>query len=104
MFPSARVGYGTFQLIGVPGILDSGLRITKEEIFTEIKTVLSRNGIQKIDFFLVFESMKDDSRKINICMQSIIEVFGDNIRQSVLVLTTKWGRVDEDERKGLIGY
>jgi GTP-binding protein EngB required for normal cell division len=104
MFPSARIGYDTFQLIDVPGILDSGLRITKEEIFTEIKAVLLRNGIQKINCFLVFESMKDDSRKINISMQSIIEVFGDNIRQSVLVLTTKWDRVDEDEREGLIDY
>jgi GTP-binding protein EngB required for normal cell division len=96
MFPKDRIGYDTFKLIDVPGTFDSGLRITKEEIFSEIKTVLMNNGIKELDCIIMFESMKDDSRKLNITMQTIIEVFGESVRKSILVLTTKWDTIDDD--------
>ena len=104
MFQNLRVGYDTFQLIDVPGILDSGLRITKEEIFAKIKRILLKKGIQQIDAILVFESMKDDARKIGISMEALIKVFGEKVKESILVLTTKWDRVEEEEHERLINY
>ena len=104
MFPHLRPGYDTFQLIDVPGILDSGLRITKEEIFAEIKRILLQTGIQQIDALLVFESMKDDARKINISMEALMKYFGDGVKQSVIVLATKWDRVEEEESERITDY
>ena len=97
MFPYLREGYDTFQLIDVPGILDSGLRITKEEIFAQIKRILLQKGIQQLDAILVFESMKDDSRKLKITIEALLKVFGESVRQSIIVLSTKWDRVVDEE-------
>ena len=52
----------------------------------------------------MFESMKDDSRKIMITMDMAQELFGAQVQNSIIVLSTKWNRVEEEEREGIETY
>ena len=48
--------------------------------------------------------MKDDARKINISMEALLRVFGERVKKSIIVLTTKWDKVYEDECEQLTNY
>ena len=99
LFPDARPGYDIIKIIDVPGLFDSGLRITKEEIFSEIKKTLLESGVNTIDAFILFESVKDDSRKFLITLTTALELFGEPLRPSSILLTTKWDKLNEREKQ-----
>lgn len=48
LFPNDVQGFDKIEIFHVPGLFDSGLRISKEEIFLEIKKVLLDNRITHI--------------------------------------------------------
>ena len=97
LFPDDIQNIDEVTLINVPVNSDAG--IYKEEIFEAIKVELLNHGITSLDAILMFESMKDDSRKIYQTMQIAEELFGKEVRMSTIVLSTKWNRVVEDERE-----
>jgi GTP-binding protein EngB required for normal cell division len=95
MFPEDIAGFDTLSIIDVPGLFDSGLRVSTEEIFNFIRTVLLDKGIKTLDAILVFEAMNDNSRKILHTLQYASDLFGNEVMRSAVVLTTKWDKVNK---------
>ena len=104
LFPEDIQNYDSLTLIDVPGIFDTDIRISKEEIFDQIKIKLFEYGVNSLDAILLFESVNDGSRKVFITMSMLQEYFGKEIRNSTIVLSTKWDKIDEDDKKELEDY
>ena len=104
MYPDDIQNFDEIIMIDVPGTFDSGMTISKEQIFESIKAELLDKGVSSLDAILMFESMKDDSRKIMITMDMARELFGAQVQNSIIVLSTKWNRVEEEEREGIETY
>ena len=80
------------------------MRISKEEIFDAIKHQLFNYGVNSLDAILMFESIKDDSRKIYHTMQVLQEYFGKEVHSSTIVISTKWDKIDEDDSQEIETY
>ena len=104
LFPEDIQNYDSLTLIDVPGIFDSEMRISKEEIFDQLKQKLFEYGVNSLDAILMFESVYDDSRKVYQTMQALQEYFGKEVKDSTIVLSTKWDKIDEDDKKGVENY
>ena len=98
LFPHDIQGFDTISVIDVPGTFDSGLKLTEGEILQLIQMNIIVKSISQIDCILVFESMNVDSRKVYYSVKTATELFGSNVNQSMILLTTKWDKVEESER------
>ena len=98
LFPDDIQGFDTVSILDVPGTFDSGLKLTQEEILTLIKMKIIEKSTPHIDCILVFESMNVDSRKVYYSVKTASDLFGSNVTQSIILLTTKWDKVDPNER------
>ena len=97
LLPHSRAGYDIIKIFDVPGLFDSELRIDKKEIFAEIKKTLLQSGANNIDGIFLFESVKDDSRKMLITLDIALQLFGEDLVNSSILLTTKWDRLIGNE-------
>ena len=104
LFKDDIQNYDNFTLIDVPGLFDSDMRISKEEIFDAIKHQLFDYGVNSLDAILMFESVKDDSRKVYQTMGVLQEYFGKEVHSSTIVLSTKWDKIDDEDKEGIETY
>ncbi|OMJ88640.1 hypothetical protein SteCoe_9335 [Stentor coeruleus] len=84
-------------LIDIPGLRDTALKITDEEILEAIKFKLFELNCDKLDAVLLFESVKSSAMALRTNLSQILKVFGKNIQQTILAIITKWDDIDEDE-------
>jgi len=92
LFPTEK------QFIDTCGSLDSDLSLSNDELRKMIvNTVLNDSMLDELDCILAFESLRGDSVNLKKTLESLRQMFGPNVFQTVIVMLTKGDAVDPAE-------
>ena len=85
--------------IDVPGTNDTGLLLDAEQISQQVTLILAEERISEVRF-LIFDSMSDSSTQIRPTLEHLIQAFGHRSRRSIVIIGSKFDRVDEENLEG----
>ena len=95
LFPEDNTS--TLSILDVPGFRDSDIRKSDEAISKDIIAHVLMQESFYIDAILLFESCSADSNSNKVVLNDLMNIFGSNIKESIIIVTTKWDKLDEDE-------
>ena len=77
------------SLIDMPGMNDTELRFTNQEVREMIRIFLGDMSIPKVDALLVMQSVADSSNQLRNSLKSIVKTFGEDAQSAIIVILTK---------------
>ena len=83
-------------VLDVPGWNDTGLLVDVAAIAKQVALVLAEGNISNVKI-LLFDSVKESSVQIRPSLEQLVQAFGKQVKDSIVVLASKFDRADEDE-------
>ena len=92
-------GHTKLSIVDIPGLRDSKLTFTTEEILDKIKFKLFEEKCIQLDGVLIFDSFQSSMITLRSSLDSAKGLFGPKVESSAIGILTKWDDTDEGQRE-----